>query len=531
MAIADDYAEWIVKNADRKGTPEFNTVAAAYADAMKGMQSTASSAEVGSPDYSEKVGFGQAALIGAGRSLDKTIAGIRQLFTTDPKAKAALESEQAGNDKVYSVLQNEHPFATSMGEALPYIAIPSSAGIPAAVAGVSALEGLKYGSPQQRLQNSVLGGASTLVGGLGGQMVARAINPVSEGALTASKSAAMEGAKNIGVKPRLSEITGIPFASRLEDFAARTPGGAGVMENFAQGNRAAINTAAARSIGEKANEMTPEVFSNAASRLGKVFEDIKSLPGRVITLDKGVSDAADNILRQQSKMIPKQQDADLIALARQAKALANANGRIDGESYQLLRSGLSESSYDASGTTKAHYGQLLNAIDDSAQTSLRKIGQEQLADDLLTVRPQYSNLKTLEKGLVSEGGNVSPARVAQVLRQNNPGAYREGKLIGNPLFDIARYGENFKPLQQGSQTFERGLMASPTAAAVASPFAYLAAKLTTSPVALAYPQYIGGTAAAKGAAQIASPTARALAAQLLRNSVVPGSVPVMSEQQ
>ena len=33
MATADEYAAWIVKNADKKGTSEFETVAAAYADA------------------------------------------------------------------------------------------------------------------------------------------------------------------------------------------------------------------------------------------------------------------------------------------------------------------------------------------------------------------------------------------------------------------------------------------------------------------------------------------------------------------
>jgi hypothetical protein len=33
MASADDYAAWIVKNADKKGTPDFETVAAAYKDA------------------------------------------------------------------------------------------------------------------------------------------------------------------------------------------------------------------------------------------------------------------------------------------------------------------------------------------------------------------------------------------------------------------------------------------------------------------------------------------------------------------
>lgn len=39
MASADDYAAWIVKNADKRGTPEFQTVAAAYRDLQSGGES------------------------------------------------------------------------------------------------------------------------------------------------------------------------------------------------------------------------------------------------------------------------------------------------------------------------------------------------------------------------------------------------------------------------------------------------------------------------------------------------------------
>ena len=40
MATADEYAAWIVKNADKKGTPEFDTVAAAYKDARQSMSAS-----------------------------------------------------------------------------------------------------------------------------------------------------------------------------------------------------------------------------------------------------------------------------------------------------------------------------------------------------------------------------------------------------------------------------------------------------------------------------------------------------------
>jgi hypothetical protein len=46
MASADDYAGWIVKNAAKKGTPEFDTVAAAYKEALAEEQASAQPAPV-----------------------------------------------------------------------------------------------------------------------------------------------------------------------------------------------------------------------------------------------------------------------------------------------------------------------------------------------------------------------------------------------------------------------------------------------------------------------------------------------------
>ena len=50
MATADEYAAWIVKNADKKGTPEFDTVAAAYNDARQSMPSEIPGARAAAPE-------------------------------------------------------------------------------------------------------------------------------------------------------------------------------------------------------------------------------------------------------------------------------------------------------------------------------------------------------------------------------------------------------------------------------------------------------------------------------------------------
>jgi hypothetical protein len=485
--------------------------------------------------------------VGAGRGFDKLAMGLKQAvmggvekFAPAAFSRAASETmgqqaqEEAVKDSAYSGLAQARPITSGMGEAIPAIVATGGAGLVPGAVGVGVMEALKYGTPEERMQRGLVNGGGALIGGMIGNKLGNMIAPVAKNTLTSTKSAALKAAESMGYKPRLSEVTGSPFLSRVEDVAARTAGGAGVMQDFAQANQQAINRRAAQGIGEVADELTPKVFSDASTRLGKVFEDIKALPGKQINISQNVGNVADEVIAIQRKMIPSQRDAALEKLAQQAKILASNKGAIDGEAYQLARSGLSEASFDASGTTKALYGKLLSALDDSAEKSLKSSGNKALADALKTARPQYGNLKTLEKGLVSEGGQVSPARLAQALRSKSPAAFREGKLEGNPLYDIAKIGESLKPLTAGSPTYEREATSDILSLLLKAGPAYAAAKATTSPMMTAYPRLIATNPAAAriagGASQLANPATKALAAALLQRTIGGGAaVPVMAE--
>lgn len=484
----------------------------------------------------------EAATISAGRTADKILSGVKQVQLQglaggeapgifkgltpqelQPEgAKAELDRmavEQTDKDIAFSGVQRERPISSALGGMAPYLGVPGSAGILAGAGMAGGMEAMQYGTPEERASRGLLGTATFGAGGMLGKAVGRAIAPVAPRAISGTQSAALRSGQNLGIKPRLSEVTGSRFLARMEDMAARTPGGAGIMDDFARGNTQSINRAASQTIGENADELTPSVFAAASDRLGKVFESVKKLPGQPIRITANVGNAADDILRQQSKMIPQQQDANLIKLAREAKWAAQNKGRIDGETYQLLRSGLSEASFDASGTNRALYGKLLESVDDAAEESLKASGHGELASSLRTARAQYSNLKTLERGLVAEGGNVSPARLGGVLRSKNPGAFREGR--GGVLGDIARYGESFKPLQQGSQTYERQAASDLLGLLVQSPVAYGTAKFTTSPLMTAYPGLLArnprAAMFANQAGLLASPAARGASMGLLND--------------
>lgn len=485
--------------------------------------------------------------IAAGRGFDKAAMGLKDLalagvekFAPQSFAEAAIKERQAlaadeaEKDAAYAGLQRRRPIVTAASEATPSVAATMTLGpgylVPAV--GTAVVEGLKYGTPQERMSRALLGAGSSLVGTAVGNTLGKFISPVGNKATGETQREALKAAQDIGYKPRLSEVTGSPYLARLEDMAARTPGGAGIMDDFARANQEAVNRSAASSIGQVADELSPTVLKAAREEITKPFNQVRDLPGKAIQISPNVGAVADDVLRQSRKMIESERDPALIKLAEQAKALASNNGKIDGEAYNLIRSGLSNQSFEASGTAKTLYGKLLKALDDSADESLRASGNAVLADALKTSRPQYGNLMTLEKGLVAEGGNVSPARLAQALRGQNSKLIREGSEA--PLARIGLIAENLKPLKAGSPTYERDVASSLLTTLAKAPIAYGAAKATTSPFVTALPRYLAthpeALAISQSAAQLPKPAARALAQALMERALPLTAIPVVAEQ-
>lgn len=99
MATAAEYAQWITENPDKKGTPEFNTVANAYqaAKIKEGQGSQPSGSLVD--------------------TIKSGISQVKELFPQNPQEKAALQ-EKIGNikpEEYYQVAQNFLP-VTGVGQ-------------------------------------------------------------------------------------------------------------------------------------------------------------------------------------------------------------------------------------------------------------------------------------------------------------------------------------------------------------------------------------------------------------------------------
>ena len=182
MATADDYAQWIVSNADKKGTPEFDTVVSAYRDARSNSDDSVKPYDVNS-SLASAMNVGQALTFGFGDE----IAG-------------KLGLDPARYRKTVDTFSKEYPAASMLGTISGSMAVPGAgakllkAYNPWAVAGATgglygglqgagdaeegkALEGATKSGALGMLAAPVLmgtvGAGGSVLNAIGGQMASR----------------------------------------------------------------------------------------------------------------------------------------------------------------------------------------------------------------------------------------------------------------------------------------------------------------------------------------------------------------------
>lgn len=136
------------------------------------------------PSGADDPGAWMSTLIGAGRTFDQVIDGMKQMgfnFTGDQAALEKLKADQAEKARLYKPLEQQHPIATAVGEALPSMAIPVGGGATAAatvarLAAAGAIPGaLEYGTVGERAGRAAGGAAAGVAGGVAAPAIGRAI--------------------------------------------------------------------------------------------------------------------------------------------------------------------------------------------------------------------------------------------------------------------------------------------------------------------------------------------------------------------
>lgn len=407
------------------------------------------------PDIADEYGPGKAALVAAGRLGDRVVSGIDQALYSIPaafgnktarKKLAEMEVKEGEDTKAFAKLEEKHPWATLAGGVAPLLAAPMLGGTALGMAGWSAIPGLiEYGSVGEKLQRGAESFAGSLAGSGLGKLATKALQPFKNSASVAPE-AAKDAASRLGVNLRADELTGSRSLGWLSGGLNDLPLSAGMAQRGESARHAAINTAAAKSIGQQADKLSPEVLAKAADDIGHAIRG--TVKGEQIDLSKGGFAAG---LSSLEKINEARKGFASPAIREVIESARSLGDKIDGDLYQDLRSQIAKQARDAfraNDNSRSHaLDRVRKLLDAAADSSL----PAEKSAALKAARKQWANLETLERGMVVEGGNVSPARVAAALRQQYDKAFKRGKLSGE-LPDIAKLGETFKPLPQSGTT-------------------------------------------------------------------------------
>jgi hypothetical protein len=348
----------------------------------------------------------------------------------DPGAQLDDRAEQDRNTKAVEPLAKRDPVLAFAGEAAPALAAKTPLGF----AGMAALE---YGTPEEKAMRTGLAYAGGKAGEyVLGKVLPKAIQP-NRGAPDAAVADAVGAAERIGYKPTAGQQTGSKGIQAIEQQLSKNAVAGGQARAFNEANQQAVNSAAARAMGENATKLTDDVLAGAQKRIGGTFEDVSSR--------NTVNVAGDDILSALAKLDEQQRalgsfaQPQVSALVDKGLDLA-AKGNVEGKTYQIIRSELGKQAKSAYAGQNSTLGDALKsvqrALDDAADASISAADKEMWS----LARKQWQALKLVNtKNGIVEGGNVSAAKLATKVD-------KAGTVRSQELRDIAKIGETFKPL-------------------------------------------------------------------------------------
>lgn len=349
----------------------------------------------------------------------------------------------------------EHPALNTAGQVAGAVApMVAGAGLAPRAFGMagSLLERAGFGAGTNALINSadaaVRGGDandiahSGAVGaaiGAGAPVAGRALGIAGNkifGSSDAAVNALAAKAESMGIPIRFPQTSDSPFVAKLSQMAGKLPGSG--MDVLHGEQQTAFNRAIAKTFGEDADRITPDVMANAKKRLGNEFDTVAR--NSTIKFDQPLGQDLHNILHEASTTLT---DSEANILHKQVGNILDkvtGAGEIEGKTYQALtrRGTPLDRAMNSSDPNVKHYaGKVKEALDDA----LERHAPADQVERLKTARGQYKAMKTIEDlSEKSPTGDISPALLMNPVRQSYGNMAYGG---GGQLADLARIGQRF----------------------------------------------------------------------------------------
>jgi len=377
----------------------------------------------------------EAGVMGAGGAISKSIGGLQQLIGKGVGMIAPETGQAISENALKNVRQTEgqlapyeqaRPIATTVGGIAGAIANPVNKLIPGGTA--TGMMGLAQGAGQGALSNvlttpvtdenkafltakleqAFAGG----VGGAAGTAIARAPGALAEPfkkTLGSAEQKAVDFLRASGVPVDVAQATGSEFLKRTKAASFDNPHTAGKAIDFADMQKAAYNKAVAKTMGEDAIAITPDVLQTAKTRLGNNYDDIAlrnsiHLDDQLTKNLSSIRSEAEQILNPEQFNIVQKQINNIIQKAEEQ------GGGLHGEQYQSIKKVLDKLSGGRDTDVGAYARELKETLLDGLTRTAKATGNEADVKLLKETNRQYSNMKKIEDVVLkNEFGNVSPS--------------------------------------------------------------------------------------------------------------------------
>lgn len=338
---------------------------------------------------------------------------------------------------------------TAVGSALVRSASPVASGLGNALTsnlGQQTIGGLASGtaveaarengaSPLAQLAAGIGAGAAPGLASLAGQG-GKALVASSFGKVDPETQALARTAQAEGIPLKASQVSSSKVAKAIDSVTGQVPFSGSA--SFTDAQQRAFNAAVARTIGETADKITPQVFAQAKQRIGSEFDRLAAAAS--LPLDPQTTSKLRQVV-QDTRDFYGDDSARLVTNVINRLANQNINGVVPGKAFQSIDSQITRAM--ASGGEKTvPLGDLQEALRDAVQKNLSPEDTAAWA----TARQQYRDLKTIEPLIAKEGqtsGNISPAALMGRVTANNAGRSSMAAGRRGDLGDLAAIGQRF----------------------------------------------------------------------------------------
>lgn len=286
------------------------------------------------------------------------------------------------------------------------------------------------------------GGAVPAIGAAGAGIKSTVVPKIEEATAKLAKRA-----EDFGIPLRLDQISPTRVRKTIQKVSQEVPFSG--VEGFENKQVIAWNKAVAKTIGQDAENLSPEVIQafradNSAkfdgAFAGENFKFTNMVKKDLMGISKDASETLDEGL---AKVVQNNVDS----VWNQLKS-----GSISGEKLASIRSELLRKMTKGGNQASGYLGDIVGKLDEIASAQLPKAKAEMLAE----ARRQYRNFKTIQPLLEkSTDGTINPT---QLLNRVSANKYIDASKIAvgeDDIVDLARIGKQFMAKAGGSDTTQK----------------------------------------------------------------------------